>query len=257
MLAVLKENVCENPEKYGKVCLMIDAMALKKHISYDASSQESIGYVDLGSGPCEDADVASEALVLLVVGLKGHWKAPISYFFTRSLTQDLQKNLVECALVALDEVGVTVSLLTMNGHATNLGMARLFGCDFRQPGQLRTWFPHPSSNHPVHVLIDACHALKIVRNMLEAYYSVQSERGVIQWSHFVRLHEVQHDQGLHFANKLSRRHIQFKKQIMKVALAAQTVSSSVAKAMQFLLDRNVKGFQDASATIEFIHVRLF
>jgi hypothetical protein len=43
---------------------------------------------------------------------------------------------------------------------------------------------------------------------------------------------------------------------MKVALAAQTVSSSVAKAMQFLLDGNVKDFEDASATIEFIHVRL-
>ena len=258
-LNVLQENVKATPEKYSRVCLMIDAMAIKKHITYDAASKESIGFVNLGCGTTENADVASEALVLMVVGLMGHWKAPISYFFTRTLTQDVQKSLVEAALVALEEIGITVVAMTMDGHATNLGMARLFGCDLRRPDSLRTWFQHPSasSEQRVYVLIDACHVLKIARNMLEAYYTLLSPHGAIQWCHLVKLHQTQQRDGLHLANKLSARHVEFKKQIMKVSIAAQTFSSSVAKAMQFLKEDECEAFSDASGTIEFIQVSLY
>ena len=228
-------------------------MALKKHVTFDPSGQRSIGYVDLGYGPSED-EVASEVLVLMVVGLMGHWKAPIAYFFSWTCTQEVQKNLVDAALVALAQHGITVVCLTMDGHATNLGMARMFGCDLRQPGELTTSFPHPSNGLPVYVLIDACHVLKIVRNMFEAYSVLSSPSGTIRWSHIQKLHAVQTSEGLHLANKLSGRHVNFKKQVMKVSLAAQTLSSSVGKALQFLMDAHCPGFADASATIEFIQV---
>jgi hypothetical protein len=253
ILDMLGKHVKQDPVKYGKVALMIDAMALKKHVSFDPTTQRSIGYVDLGFGSSEE-EVASEALVLMVVGLMGHWKAPIAYFFSRTCNQETQKNLVEAALVALAEQGLTVVSLTMDGHATNLGMARLFGCDFRDPRNLTTTFPHPSTGFPVAVLIDACHVLKIVRNMLEAYRTISSPSGNISWAYFSKLNAVQNRAGLHLANKLSDRHINFKKQIMKVSLAAQTVSSSVAMAMKFLLEEGDPDFIGAAATIEFIEV---
>lgn len=34
----------------------------------------------------DSAEEAKEALVLMVVGLKGHWKMPIGYFFTKTLS---------------------------------------------------------------------------------------------------------------------------------------------------------------------------
>ncbi|ELU11486.1 hypothetical protein CAPTEDRAFT_193892 [Capitella teleta] len=78
ILDMLGKHVKQDPAKYGKVTLMIDAMALKKHVSFDPTTQRSIGYVNLGFGSSEE-EVASEALVLMVVGLMGHWKAPIAY----------------------------------------------------------------------------------------------------------------------------------------------------------------------------------
>ena len=57
-----------------------------------------------------------------------------------------------------------------------------------------------------------------------------------------------------FGNKLSKRHIEFKRLKIKVNVAAQTLSSSVADAMQFLMQSPSSGVENAGATIEFIRV---
>lgn len=84
---------------------MVDAMSIRKQIQYDSHSQKMSGFVDLGDGIDESCE-ASEALVFMVVGLQGHWKAPIAYFITNTLTPDTQKVLLEQALVALHERGM-------------------------------------------------------------------------------------------------------------------------------------------------------
>ena len=63
---------------------------------------------------------------------------------------------------------------------------------------------------------------------------------------------MQKKEGLNFANKIGVRHIDFVNQKMKVNLAAQVLSSSVADAIQFLMDSGVPGFEDAKGTILFI-----
>lgn len=68
-----------------------------------------------------------------------------------------------------------------------------------------------------------------------------------------RLHNLQEEKGLHLANKLSHRHVAFRNEIMKVKLATQLLSRSVAKALEFCEKRlNLTDFKDASATVEFI-----
>ena len=82
----------------------------------------------------------------------------------------------------------------------------------------------------------------------------------IKW-HFIQLlQDLQIREELHAANKLHERHIQWMKQKMKVKLAAQTSSSSVADALQFCqCELQLTEFLDCSATVEFIQVidRLF
>ena len=55
----------------------------------------------------------------------------------------------------------------------------------------------------------------------------------IQWSYLRRLADLQEKEGLVAANKLSQRHMMWQKQKMKVNLAAQTLSASVADALDF------------------------
>lgn len=68
---------------------------------------------------------------------------------------------------------------------------------------------------------------------------------VIKWEHIRLLQKIQSEEGLNFANKLGIRHVEFQNQKMKVRLAAQVLSSSVADAIDFLKNSNVPGFEVA------------
>lgn len=66
MLDMLKRRQDEDPAKYGTVCLMLDTMAIKKHVQYNPNTQSMSGFVDMGDG-LNESDVATEALVFMVV----------------------------------------------------------------------------------------------------------------------------------------------------------------------------------------------
>lgn len=170
MLDMLATRRQEDEDKYGCVTLMLDAMSIKSHVQHDPQTQTMSGYVDMGDRSNE-TDIASEALVFMVVGLQGYWKAPIAYYLTRSLTPDTQRVLVEHAIEELHHRQIRVVCVTMDGHASNVSMCTQLGCllkaDPCEP--LKTHFPHPVTHDKVFVMMDACHMLKLTRNMLQVY----------------------------------------------------------------------------------------
>lgn len=66
------------------------------------------------------------------------------------------------------------------------------------------------------------------------------------------LEVIQEEEGLSLANKLSHFHIKFHTQKMKVNLAAQTKSASVASAMKLLKQIKVREFRICDGTVDFI-----
>ena len=98
--------------------------------------------------------------------------------------------------------------------------------------------------------------IKLARNALADMGSFIDEDGnVIRWKHIEKLQNIQAQEGLNLANKLSANHIKFHNHKMKVSLAAQTLSSSVADAIEFLdltqhLSSNSKGTTKFIRTID-------
>lgn len=258
MLDMLKRRQEEDPAKYGCVTLMLDAMAIKKHIQYNPHTQNMSGFVDMGDG-MNETDVATEALVFMVVGLQAHWKAPIAYYLTNTLSPDKQKVLILHALEELHERGIRVLCITMDGHATNISMYNRLGCQLKaNPHEpLKTFFSHSVTGEKVFVMMDVCHMLKLSRNMLQAYSPIKSSTGQINWKHIVQLNDIQIKDGLHAANKLTDKHVHFDSQKMKVSLAAQTLSRSVTVALRTLRDLGYPQFEHCEATAEFIEVVLY
>ena len=77
----------------------------------------------------------------------------------------------------------------------------------------------------------------------------------ICWSYLRRLADLQEKEGLLAANKLSRRHMMWHKQKMKVNLAAQTLSASVADALDFCReDLHLPDFKGSKSTSNFIRI---
>jgi len=73
--------------------------------------------------------------------------------------------LVFICLCKLHSVGIRVVSLTMDGSSANCNMISHLGGNL-DTNNLKCSFAHPEDNEPVFLFLDACHMLKLVRNML-------------------------------------------------------------------------------------------
>ena len=101
--------------------------------------------------------------------------------------------------------------------------------------------------------------LKLVQNLLGDTKELQVHQNGcvkrIQWKYIEALNNVQENLGLSLANKLRKKHLLFFRNKMKVSLAAQTLSSSVATAIDYLRDEmRLPDFTGSEATTEFIRI---
>ena len=248
----------DQSKKDGKqvICsLMIDEMAIKKHVCWDGKRYR--GYVDIGNDIVDDTTpVAKEALVFMVVSINNSWKVPCGYFFIDGLDGAEQANLVKICLKKLYEQGVKIVSLICDGPACHLTMFSELGVCLK-PKKLKTFFPHPlNPSEKVYVLLDVCHMLKLIRNTFsEGGLLVDKSGNKVYWQFITELQKLQDKEGLRLGNKLKTAHIQWKQQKMKVNLAAQALSSSVADAIQYCSDvLKLPQFQGSSATIKFIRI---
>ena len=238
--------------------LVVDAMALHKGSFWDPKSRQYVGNIDYGTAIPEAADdPATEALVFMVVGLTGHWKHPIAYVFQDKCSATVQAQLIKDCIGLLHTEGINISSIVFDGTFTNQRTATLLGCKMSVE-QMQTWFQHPQvSSSRVHVIFDVCHMLKLMRNMLGDFKTIYTEENgelkEINWHYIQRLNGLQETLGLSLANKLKRKHIVWQKHKMNVKIAAQTLSASVAQAIDFLRDEvQLPEFQGSEATTEFI-----
>ena len=121
---------------------------------------------------------------------------------------------------------------------------------------MQAYFPHPcDENKKVYIFLDACHMIKLVRNTFSDWKVLKDKDGQnIEWKFLEELNELQEREGLRLANKLCKAHIKWKPQKMKVNLAAQSLSSSIADALEFCEGKlqGMPQFDGCGPTVKFI-----
>jgi hypothetical protein len=176
--------------------------------------------------------------------------------FFAGLNGSERANLVRTALEQINQTGAKAVSITCDGPSTHLTMMRELGGKL-DPEDMKTYFSHPTCpNQRVHLILDLVHMLKLVRNSLATKKIIKSSSGEVKWDFIEKLHYFQEKEGLRAGTKLRSQHIEWERNKMKVNIAAQTLSASVAKALDWLReDLKNKDFQGSEATTEFI--RLF
>ncbi|PIK43542.1 putative THAP domain-containing protein 9-like [Apostichopus japonicus] len=232
---------------------MLDEVAIRKHVEY--AHGQFHGYVDIGSGNSDDsAPVAKDALVLMAVSADQSWKIPLGYFLINGMSGEERANLINQCLQKLHDVGVRAVSLTCDGPSCHFAMMRHLGAKLNISG-MDPCFPHPADEtQRVHIILDVCHMLKLLRNSFaEGGLFRTSDGRTVRWQYIEELNKLQRTEGLRLGNKLRNAHMQWKKQKMKVNLAAQVFSASVADAIEFC-DKELKlpQFMRCEATIEFL-----
>lgn len=77
----------------------------------------------------------------------------------------------------------------------------------------------------------------------------------VEWKYIVRLFNYQNNLKLHLGNKLRNLHVNYKNQIMKVYLATQLFSNSVADAIEACnISFKLPDFHASEATVKFIRM---
>lgn len=241
--------------QYDICGIVIDGMSIRSSLEWDNHKAKMVGLVDFGENidvPGEDKP-AHEALVIMAVGIRSAWKLPLAYFFCVGCSANLQAQLLRNVFDELLEINVTPISLTLDGMITNVKTVNILGCE-TSTNNIQCHFDYERSPlKKIFVFFDVCHCIKNVRNALSVLTSFKLGNEYVRWSYIVKLNAIQRKEGLVAANKLSNAHIYFKNQIMKVKLATQTLSNSVAKGIRFcrLLDLNeFKGSEQTEFFIE-------
>ena len=229
---------------YKHASMVIDEMSIKEYVQLirNLHGGTIFGNVDYGNslnlGEVDDLDkAANSVLVIMIVGYDGNWKLPIAYFLTRGLKSGVQAGIMRECLKVTFQIRVKVLNVTLDGTEHNPSACEKLGAKFfvDELGDMITSFEHPHemAGYDVHMYMDPCHMIKLLRNTLEEYKEFNwPGRGIIKWAYIEGLHNLQQEHDLRAGNKLGKQHINFKNKIMKVSLAAQIFSKSVADALR-------------------------
>lgn len=257
VISHMKDNLVKEPCKTDCV-IMMDAMAIKKELVYDPKGKshgnQYWGMVDCGHIKVSTRDtLATEALVFMAVGLNGRWKYPFAYFLADHLSADVQSEMIKQSICVLTEAGFHVHGVVCDGSFANQSTATRLGCSLIA-GFTKEYFNHPMDpQKKVYMIFDACHLLKLVRNCMATQGTMVHDKDKIQWSYIEMLHEIQQKDNLKLAYKLKAKHMQWDHHKMNVRLAAQTLSTSVADAIDFLRDDfHHPNFVGSAKTTDFI-----
>lgn len=212
-------------------CLLFDEVAIRKQEEYDHYTDTRLGYITYGTNAGEV--LAKEALVFMITGINEKFKIPVAYFLIAGLKANEKAALIRNVILLAGKSGVKIVGLGYDGLVTNIATGKELGANFIQSDQ--AYFINPHSDDKIFLFPDACHSLKSTRNRLASLgvlYDGQNNK--IEWRYVVDLEKYQREHNINLGNKITKAHIQWEKKRMSVRIAAETLSDSVASAIEFL-----------------------
>lgn len=239
------------------LAMMCDEMGIKKELCYCSETERFIGFDTLTNSPSpqnrnsrEDLsqlNLANNALVYLVVG--PDFKIPIAYELVSGLAGEQRAALTLQIIKSVEETGAKVFSLTSDGLAANITCAEELGVKFHEG---KSYFMSPSyPDQKIYIIFDPPHMLKLVRKHFSSnmiYYQDQ----LVNWEILNNLIHKQSLENFNLCNKLSQKHIDWHLKPMNVRLAVETISDSVADALEQLRKDGYEEFKDSETTVEFL-----
>lgn len=243
------------------VVLLFDEMKVQSNLVFDKVTGELIGFTDLGDLDLNCAvldkpdDLATHALAFLVRGVCTELKFCLTHFSTNGVTAaQLMPIFWEAVCILESSCNLWVIATTSDGASPNRGFYRLHKPLDGDSGRdvcyrtINLFAPH----RYIYFMSDAPHLIKTTRNCL--YHSgsgtctryMWNNGQYILWQHIAQLFYQDIDNGLKLLPKLTYDHINLSSySVMRVNLAAQVLSASVAAVLQSF------GPQEAAATSKF------
>lgn len=224
----------------------------RQHIWFNGVS--FFGYEDIGNGPGKR--VAKHVMMLIVTSLDMSWKLPIAYFLLPDgFTGRERAELLRICVFKLNSTKAVITNIVMDNCPVNYSTYKMLGCKLSRNYQELNTATDIQNNlgQFVMALFDPPHLSKLVRNVLGSWkVLIDCNNQKIEWAHIVNLYEHQKMHGFTLANKLTKQHIMYEKNPMKVKFATQLLSQSVANALVTMEELKPDVFQNVTPTVDFL-----
>lgn len=238
-------------------CLSVDGMHLRKHLQCNGSS--TVGYVDFGGViETDKRQMANEALNIMFVGMNVAVKQPLGYFLINGVGSRQLNSLIAIGRQLVYDCGIVSATVAYDGLSSNFGMSKTLGCDWTDPYDIQSEMLFNDLPFKTWAVPDMPHMIKLWRNTFHdfgGFLSGSDSNKKIEWKFVKSLFDYQSKLHLHMGNKLRKLHVNYKNQIMKVYLATQLFSNSVADAIE-TCDKSFElpDFRWSETTVKFLRI---
>lgn len=255
ILKVLGNKASEKKSKGSElICsLVVDEMSIRQHAQWCNSSKTVLGYPTYGRDKSDDT-LAKQVIVFMLVGVNERLQSAMAYHFIASLDGAQRSEMLKEVITAVATCGITVLNVTFDGLRANQAMCERLGANMTLSSA--TFQPYIClSDQKTYILKDPPHMIKLVRNVFGTKRIIYDRQGgKIEWAYIEKLVEFGKSRDFNLMHKLNQKHIQWKRNIMKVDLAVQTLSASAAGSIDFLMNNGETDFLGAAPTIRFLSI---
>lgn len=233
--------------------LLFDEMYIKKQVNWCVQSKSFSGLINYGhKNPDEPIPLAKQAIVFFLSGVNHPFQFPVAYYLIDKMTNIERTNLIREIIYKVTMCDIKISNLTFDGLASNFTMCTELGANLDVLADSFQPFFLNSNSKKIYIILDPCHVEKLLRNQLANRGEIfNGNNEAIKWQYFIALEKYSRENGFH-THKVTKKHIQWKNNIMNVRIAVETLSNSVADSMECLMQQGHPEFAGAKATIEFV-----
>jgi hypothetical protein len=259
-----RKEGCLDVNHKSFVGILQDEVKIKSDLVYHKNTGQLIGYIHLDKVSNEilnleyaagrDGQLAEYMLVTMVRGISSNLSYPLSAYATKSVSASTLYSVIwECIECLELVVGLKVLYICCDGAVQN----RKFFTFHGNEGELihKTRNTYAVDERDIYFISDPPHLLKTARNCFANSFAHSNTRSLwfnqsISWKHLLQLYDEHCEQSqFRICPKLTREHMtltSFSK--MRVSLAAQVLSGTVANALEHVYGDNVR------ATVDFIRI---
>lgn len=236
------------------VSVIFDEMHIRRMFQWCNSSRKILGFPTIGVHENSNVEAANQVIVFMVCGINERIQLPLAYHFILKLKAEERKTLLLSIIESLVNVNIKVANIAFDGLSSNKRMCTLLGaCLNIFSDKFKPYF-EVSNGDKVRIIFDICHMEKLVRGTIGTKEVIfDSADNKIEWKYFENLVNYS-KKGFGFTHKLTKDHIEWKQNKMKVDLAVQILSESTATSIEYLMKNGYKEFADATWTIDFVRM---
>lgn len=246
----LKELITYNSKSDvfdGFVNAKMTSLSQKESVSKFTKSCNKDRFYNLADERLNCPQFANEAMAVVVRGIRSDFKQIIGYFVSHNAMPGEQlQEIIQEAIRKVQATGLIPKVVVMDQGSNNQSAFNLLGISEAKP-----WIG--MGGEKIYFFYDAPHLLKSVRNNFKKY-DVLFDGEKCKWEHIVHFYNLDCSLSHRLAPRLSAKHLDLPPfSPMRVCLAAQTLSYSVASGILTMVALNTEGLNlSATHTAKFV-----